>query len=801
MLGNNWKILLRHIQRQGLHTVLSIGGLSIGLVCFLLIALYIRSEISFDKQFKESSSIYRITMSSQVGGNTNYTPTTYAAFAGEINASFGEVSQVTRVYNYKYSRMVPTFRHGDNTFYEDQVIFADSTFFTVFDFAFLQGNPLAALRHPTAVVITESVARKYFGEQPALGKTMLFNNETTLEVTGVIQDPPPTTHLQFQFVLPLTAIGYSGTFRSAKVLDSWNVDWFWVYLVIPDHTAVPQVEKRINELATARIPETQKEFNIRFYLQALTDVHLYSDFDYNTDLTPNGDIQNLFIFASAAVLVLLISAINFINITLAGAMRRYKEIGISKALGAMTSTIRIQFLAESAALCLVALAGAFLVLPVLIPVFNQLLGVNLTFFEWSDRWIILGMLLFTGLLGIAAGWYPAIVVSSLQPQRVLKGVWNAARGGASFRKLLVGIQVTISMFLIIGTLVIYDQLQYLQNKSLGYDRDQLVMLTIRGTKLTKQFYSFKNRLLNESSIVGVSSVSEPIGREVQFMQFAVEGQDQEQYIKILNVTSDFVKTMGLEMADGRDFSRDVASDSTSGFLINEAAARAFGWKEPVGKAIDHAFREVKQGRVIGVLKDFNFEPLHKQVDPLVVWFGSPNWYAAVRVEKGRAAEALAVIEREWKRVEPDKPLAFQFLDQSINRVYEQEQRLRVVFSAFSLLSIVAAVLGLYGLIAFIMKNRLGEIAIRKVMGASVNNILLLVGKEYAVLVFIAFVAAAPITYLTINLWLQRFAFHVEWTLAYFVAGLLVSSFTVLTTVSLKALGAARANPVDVLRSE
>jgi putative ABC transport system permease protein len=541
--------------------------------------------------------------------------------------------------------------------------------------------------------------------------------------------------------------------------------------------------------------------DIKFYLQPLEDVHLYSNFDYNTDIVQNGDIGNLYIFVSVGVLVLLVSAINFINISMAIASGRFKEIGISKVLGAMKSQLRAQFLMESIAICLVSLVIAFALLQLSLPLFSSLLDVPLSIVVGRDGWLLGGILLFTIFTGLASGIFPAMFISSLEPQRVLKGIWKQGQGGANFRKALVGVQIAIAIFLVIGTVVIFEQLKYIQERPLGYEQEQVVLLTVRDTKVVKSYHAFKQSLLGESSIRSVSSVSEPIGREVQFMTFDVEGYDKSQFVKILNVTHDFVNTMGLEVVKGRDFSREFSTDSTSGFIINEAAAKSFGWDEPIGKAIDHSFRQKKQGRVIGVVKDFNFEPLQKQIDPIVIWFGGPYWYVAVNIEEGKTAEALAAMEREWKKIETEKPFTFQFLDQAIQHVYDKEQRLGKVFFVFALLSIGTAAIGLYGLISFMASQRLSEIGIRKVLGASVKSILYLLSKEYLILVGIAFVISAPLTWLIIDQWLTGFAFRIEWNAMYFLTGLVATITIVLSTVISKGLGTAKANPVEVLRSE
>ena len=790
-------MMLRNMRKHFTHSLINIVGLSVGLSCFIVIALYVRHELSYDKMFTNSQSVYRVTMSSIVGGNNNHIPTSYPTIAPAIAERFPSVGKYTRIYNFKYSRLEPTFRYGDNVHYEQKVIFGDSTFFDLFNFEFVSGDAEKALTHPNSVVITESMARKYFGEEEAMGKLLSFNGRGDVQVMGVLKDLPSATHVQFDFLLPLSFLSQGGS----KMLESWNMDWFWTYMVIPDPAQVAVVEEGINQLATEKIPESKTDNDLKFFLQPLENVHLYSNFDYNTDLVQNGDIGNLYIFISVGVLVLLISAINFINISMAIASGRFKEIGISKVLGAVKSQLRWQFLMESIAVCLLSLVIAFVLLQLSLPLFSMLLDAPLSFVVGRDTWLLAGIVGFTIVTGLISGIFPALFISSLEPQRVLKGIWKQGQGGAKFRKALVGMQIAITIFLVIGTVVIFEQLRFIQERPLGYEKDHVVLLTVRDTKVVKGYHAFKNALIGESAIRNVSSVSEPIGREVQFMTFQVEGFDKPQFVKILNVTHDFVNTMGLEIVKGRDYSREVSTDSVSGFIINEAAAKSFGWADPVGKAIDHAFRKEKQGRVIGVVKDFNFEPLQKQIDPIVIWFGGPYWYVAVNIQQGKTSEGLAAIEREWKKIEPDKPFAFQFLDQAIQHVYDKEQRLAKVFLVFSILSIATAVIGLYGLISFMAGQRMSEIGIRKVMGASVRGILYLLSKEYLVLVAIAFVISAPLTWLIINQWLQGFAFRIGWNVTYFAAGLVVTMIIVLSTVVSKGLGAANSNPVDILRAE
>jgi putative ABC transport system permease protein len=801
LLRNNFKIMFRNMKKNLNFTFINVGGLALGLLSFIAIAIYINHELSFDKQFSKSNSIYRITMSTNVGGATNHIPTSYPTFGPLLHEQYSDITDFVRIINYKYSRLTPTISFADKLFYEDRVIFADSSLFRVFNFSFAEGNAEKSLTKPESIVMTESMARKYFGYESALGKHIRFNNTADLEVTGIINDIPSNTHLQFDFVVPITGLSNSGIFRGTRVLESWNTDWFWTYVVIPDKNSVTALEQNIDKLTDEKIPDEKKEHQAKFFLQALGDVHLNSHFDYNTDITENGSKTNLYIFASVAILVLLISSINFINISIALATRRYKEIGISKVLGAVKSQLRQQFLMESMLTCITALVLAFICLKLVLPMFSSLLGTNLHVSLLSDFKLLAGIVSFTLVIGLLSGLYPAFFVSSFEPQRVLKGVWKPGSAAGTFRKILVGFQIAISISLVVGTVIIFQQLNFIQHKELGFDREHVIMLNVRGTAIPNVYYSLKNKLEGNAAISSVSSVSEPIGREVQFMSFKVEGREEDQFIKILNVTHDFAKTMGLEIVQGRDFSREVITDSISGFVINEAMAKTYGWKDPIGKSIRHAFPNAPEGKVIGVVKDFNFEPLHKQIDPLVMWFGRAYWYIAVKTKSSDVASTLAFLESTWKEFEPAKPFSFHFLDQAIQKAYDKEQRVRSIFLVFSILSIVTASLGLFGLISFIAEQRLMEIGIRKVFGASVRNIVALITKDYVALVLVAFILAAPLTYSVMNLWLQEFAYRVDWSPVAFVVGLLLILTIVVGTVCLKALSAAKANPVKTLRGE
>ena len=799
MLYNTFRMLWRGLLKNKKYSIINLAGMAIGLASFLAIVLYVRHELSYDKFFAKAPNIYRITMSSEVGGKGNHIPTSYAPLGPELKSKFEEVKDYVRIINYKYSRLVPTFQHEDNIHYEDRVILADSNFFSLFDFPLRHGNALTALQKPTSVVLTTAMAQKYFGRTDVLGEHLVFNAKQEMEVTGVVEAMSTPTHLQFDFIIPMAAMEYSGIFRSTRVLENWSTDWFWIYIEVPNDKSITKIEEGINALATEKIPQEQKEYSLKFFTQSLSDIHLYSKFDYNTDISTNGDIRNLYILVAVGILILFVSSINFVNISLAMATKRLKEIGVSKVLGALRSQLRTQFILESISVAMIALAISFVILLLWLPLFSGLLNVPLEF-NGADWRLILLSILFASLLGLASGIYPAFFVTSFEPHRVLKGVWKDGSGKAMFRKALVGIQIFISIFLIIGTIIIYSQLKFIQEKPLGYQKEQIVMLTVRGTSIPTRYHTFKNKLLQESSIENVSSVSEPIGREVQFMSFKVGDDPEPKFVKILNVTHDFAKTMGLEVKSGRDFSKDYATDSTEGFVINEAAAQAFGWNDAIGKPLGHSFRP-QQGKVIGVLKDFNFEPLQKNIDPIIMFFGGPFWYVSVRTQPGKTVEALHAMEEAWKSVEPDKPFAFQFLDQAIQHVYEKEERLSQAFLVFTLLSIVTAMLGLFGLVSFLLEQRLPEIGVRKVLGASIRDVMVLIMSEYFILMVAAFLLASPVTYWIMNRWLESFAYRVPWSPIHFAGAFIIIGGLVLSAIFWKVLFAAQTDPVKILRNE
>jgi len=803
MLKSFLLITLRNLSRQKLFTLINLAGLVIGFTCFILVSLYIHHELSYDRFHSKADNIHRVTMSWFVSGSRSKQPTSAPKLGLLIKERQPAVEEVVRLINYKYTRLRPTFQYEDKVLYEENVVFSDPSFFKVFDFEVLAGDGENALSNPGSMVLTRAMAERYFGQgsvENVLGKVLVFNGDTPLKVTAVLENLPSNSHIQFDFLLSNLDISKSGAYRTQKILDTWDIDWYWTYVKLKDGASVAALQATLDDIVKNDLPEGWEPFQAEFYTQPLTDVHLYSDFDYGTDVTVNSDIANVKIFALIAILILVVSVINFVNISIALATRRYKQIGISKTLGAYKSQLRSQFLLESFFLCSTAMVVAWSLTYVSLPLFNAVVGAELSpasLFEPS--WIAAGMAL-AALVALASGMYPAAFLSSFDTVKVLRGGWKPGNAAAGFRKLLMGLQIAVTIGLITGSLVVYQQGNFLHSTNLGMKKDEILILPVRNTKISRSYYNFKNQVLSVPGVASVTAISEPIGEEVQFMTFKAEDIAEPQFMNILRVGYDFLETMELELVAGRDFNKSFGVDSLQGYILNEAAVKQFGWESPLGKTFGLDGAPAYQGKVIGVVKDFNYEPLNQKIAPVVIFFGPAFWHVAVKIKPGDVAGTIASIEKTWMALETEKPFDFYFLNQAIDSVYAKEDHLKSIFLLFTCLSVVTAMMGLIGLVSFIAEQRLPEIGIRKVFGASTGNILLLFSKEFSTLVFVSFLVAAPVSWLALQWWLDNFAYRIEMSAGYFVAGGVLALAVVLLVVTVRGFTAARVNPAETLKA-
>jgi putative ABC transport system permease protein len=804
LIKNYLKIALRNLLKFKAYSFINIFGLAIGIAACMMILLYIRDELSYDKYNAKADQIYRIHTFGKLAGNEINIAVSPPPLGETLVRDYPEVVQYTRLLPNKTMLI----RYKDNVFNESNFFWADSTVFDVFTIPFIEGDPKTALNQPHTVVLTEKLAKKYFGKEDPMDKIMKFEDGTPYTVKGVVQNCPPNAHFHYDIFASIASLGLGDT-------PYWISNNFYTYIVLRKGVPGSELEAKLpgfaekyagpqlKELFGASWEELRKSDNIyEFHMQPLTDIHLNSHLDY--ELEPNSDIKYVYIFSIIALFILLIACINFMNLSTARSAVRSKEVGIRKVLGSNKTQLVKQFLSESILLTFIAVVIAIALVEIFLPSFNTLAGKDLHTSYFNNFITIPVLVLVVIIVGLIAGSYPAFFLSSFRPVTVLKGNLNHI-GGSWLRSGLVVFQFAISIILFIGTFIIYGQLKYVQDKNLGFDREHVLVVT-RAWALENQSQTFKNELMNNTHIVSASNTDNLPGRLFGQTVFKPEdSQSPQQYIlAIMSTDYDFAKTMKLKLAEGRYFSREHASDSLT-VVINESAAKLMGIKDPVGK------RVILQGRtndesmvftVIGVLKDFNFESLHQKIRPLAIFLNKGQTaYLPVRIRPADVAGSVSFVEKEWKKFVPNKPFEYFFLDEDFNKLYQSEQKTGEIFSVFSVLAIFIACLGLFGLAAFTAERRTKEIGIRKVLGASIPGIVILLSKEFTKWVLVANIIAWPLAYYFMNNWLQNFAYRIDPGWGTFLLSAVIALFIALLTVSFQAIKVAVANPVNALRNE
>ncbi len=807
MIKNYFKIAFRSFWRNKVFSAINILGLAIGIATCLIIMLFVNNELSYDRFNKKADRMVRVYFQGIMAGQKMNESTVMPPVAHTLKTDFPEVEEATRIRDFGTPRLV----FADKSFREDRLAFVDSNFFQVFTLPLLQGDPKTALLEPNSVVITKNVAKKYFGDEDPIGKIISFKDgkNPACKVTGVIDKVPENSHFHFDIFASMTSIAES---KEA----SWMRSNFYTYLVLQKgfdyknlEAKLPGVvEKYMGPQMLQSMGITLSEFrkkgnNISFHLQKLTDIHLHSDF--SGDLSATGDIRYVYIFGAIAMFMLLIACINFMNLSTAGASKRAREVGIRKVLGSLKRDLVKQFLLESLLLTVIALILSILFIYLALPSFNYLAGQQLEVSFSEHPLLIPGLLLFVLCTGFIAGSYPAFYLSSFRPVAVLKGKFISGKTSTGLRSGLVIFQFFISIILIVSTTVVYNQLSFIQNKKLGYDKDQ-VMIVNNTWMLGKNQDVFKRDLMNDSRVASVSSSNYlPAGPSDNNNFFIYPGDASNQIIKTLryDVDENYIPTLGMALQAGRNFSKEFATDS-SAVILNEAAANALGWKEKsIGQTISNNNNSGKQIRyhIIGIIKDFHFRSLHERISPLVMSFAPDPGTLIVKLKTKNVSGLTSTLRERWGSFGPEEPLSYSFLDERFNNTYQSEQKIGMILGLFAGLTIFVACLGLFGLARFTAEQRTKEIGIRKVLGASVTNVTALLSKDFLKLVLIAFLIASPIAWFLMNKWLQDFAYKINiswWTFA--IAALLAILITIVT-VSFQSIKAALANPVDSLRAE
>ncbi len=806
MFRNYFKIALRNLWRNRKFSFINIFGLAVGISACIIILLFILNELSYDRYNKKADRIVRVIFKGVTAGQKIREANVMPPVAQTLKADYPEVQEATRL----AEGGSPIITYGDKSFKEDAFAYVDPNFFQVFTLPLLKGDAKTALMQPNTVVITKEVANKYFGKDNPIGKVLNFKSwNTSFKVTGLIDKVPGNSTFHFDFFASMASWPDA---RSTSFMTSG----YYTYLVLPEGYNYKKLQAKLPQFVDKYIgPQMQQGMgmslstfrkqgnNIGLYLQPLADIHLYSDF--TNDLEPEGDIRYVYIFGAIALFMLLLACINFMNLSTAGASKRAREVGIRKVLGSVKRQLVWQFLLESILLTTIAFLMAIVFVYAALPFFNNLSGKNLALQPGVNHWILPGLLLFVLLTGILAGSYPAFFLSSFKPVSVLKGNFSSGKKSIGLRSGLVVFQFFISITLIACTVVVYKQLNYIQNIKLGYNKNQVLILP-ETWLLGQNQEAFYHQLLQDPGIQNVSvSGYLPAGSSYGNNFFVYPDGHSTQLVKTLryDVDYNYIPTLGMQMEKGRNFSREFGTDS-SGVILNETAARAFGWGN---KALGHTItRRENDGHtttytVIGIVKDFHFKSLHELISPLVMVLGNGAGTMILKVKTRDIAGLLKDIKKKWDALTPEAPLTWSFLDDRVKYTYEAEQRTGLILGIFSALAILVACLGLFGLVMYAAEQRTKEIGIRKALGANVSTIVGMLSKDFLKLVIIAMVIASPVVWLGMNKWLQGFAYRtgVSWWI-FLAAGLLVVVIA-LATISFQAIKAAVANPVESLRTE
>ncbi|MCK6691550.1 MAG: ABC transporter permease [Thermoanaerobaculia bacterium] len=796
MFSNNLKLLLRSLRKNIRFTFINVFGLATGITCCLLIYDHVQRELSFDRHHRKAERIYRLNLGSLKQGTGN-SAITSGAMAPAFAPDFPEIDEYVR-----FKPFPSLVENGAVQFYEDGFYYTDSIVFDVFDFRLKTGNPAQALAQPFSVVLTEKAARKYFGDQPAMGKRLEIDNQFSFLVTGILQDVPANSHFTFDFLASVSSLRRHPN-ESVRYwqLHSWYSHYYHTYLLLKPGTDPKALGAKIEKIAAKYSDAESYEMYGRgmgLYLQALTDIHLNPMFG---EPGAQGNKQNLWILGIVGLIILLIACSNYANLAAALALQRDREIGVRKVLGAGGSRLLLPFFGESFFISGISLAVSMALLQAATVLWEQISGHRFEF-----RWEMIPAALFIfSLTGLLGGIYPSAIGRSFHPAMIFRQEARKIKG-ISFGKALLVFQFVLSLGLIVATLVVHRQLRFMQNQPLGMDMEQVVVLPTRGNPtVTQRFASFENELKKTPGI-GSVTISELVpGQQIYGFVCRFEGMEQGRNFASNPVGYDFFKTYDIPIAAGRVFSRDIPTDTLERAVINEALARELGWKDPrdaIGKRFDFGNDGENIGEVIGVVKDAHFQSFRHDIQPLLFIMDDHfSQHISLRLSTRNVPETLEAIGQTWRRFFPDLPYEYFFADAHFGRQYAADRQLAILFACFVGLAILLACVGLFGLSAFAVQRRVKEIGIRKVLGATAAGITALLSKDFLKLVLLAAVIASPPAWYAMEKWLQGFAYRIDiqgWEFA--LAGIIALAAALLT-VSVQSIQAALADPVRSLRSE
>ncbi len=800
MSRNYLKLALRVIRRQKGYSLINTIGLAIGMACCLLIMLWVQNELSYDRFHDKGDRIFRVFQELTLNDRVRTAPETGAMMGPAAIQSIPEAEAAARI----LPMADTTVKYGEKEFRENHILFTDSEIFSVFSFPLVSGHSATALTAPYTVVLSEKTARKYFGAENPLGKVLQFGGGHAYSVTGVMKDVPRNSHLTFDILCSFASYAKENEYNASY----WgNMETYTYFLLAPGADSRSFLAK-LNRLSDENIGNKLKKINggLKVFLQPLRDIHLHSGFE--SDMAEINDIKTVILFSGIALFILLIACINFINLATARFANRALEVGLRKTMGASRSSLVLHFFVETFVVAMLAAVLAILLTALALPVLNSIAGQEFPYSALSQPLFLLSVFLFTAMVGVLAGSYPAFFLSSFAPVQTMKGKLKAGAASATFRRILVVGQFTVSIALIIGTLTVFKQLRFIQNKNLGFTKEQVMVLPLPD-RMAVTRETVREEFAAVNGITNAAISSDVPGVDINMNNYIPQGKTESEGVLMQTMAVDdhFLTTLGMTIVKGRNFSGDMKTDANEALLINETAADRLGWQDPIGKIVTRpAFSNGKhvsiKRKIVGVVKDFHTLSLHQKIEPLVM--DNSSWglrFLSLRFEGQRLPELITAVKAKWRQFFPAIGFDPFFLDEAFARRYQAEERLNKIFSSFAILAIFISCLGLFGLAAYMTERRTKEVGIRKVLGAPVSGIVLLLSREFSIWVLAANLVSWPLAYHFLTRWLEGFAYHARIGIGIF----LVSGFSVLLiallTVSFQAIRAARANPVDSLRYE
>jgi putative ABC transport system permease protein len=796
MFPHYLKVAYRSALRQKGYALINIIGLAMGIAVTICIMLYIRYELSYDRFHENYERIYRVSLRANFGHDPIDAAVISPPMGPYIVRNFPEAENFTRLYKPTGSGY---FRLEDKKFYENNLMWVDSAFFKIFSFRLIRGNPDEALNRPNSLVLTQSAARRYFGDDDPMGKTLIQNDSKNYTITGIVEDPPPNSHFDFDMLGAFIDLTIS---FGNEYFENWGAFSFHTYLLLANGADPAVLQARFPEMIINNMRRiSEQNYKVEPYLQRLGEIYLHSKL--MREIEPTGDFVNVIIFSAIAAFILLIACINFMNLATAQAFARSREVALRKVHGAGRKHLITQFIGESLLYTSLAMVLALLLAELFLPLFGGIVNKELSIVIPGFATVIPVLVAVVLITGLVAGSYPAFYLSSFNPLRVFKSMAHHGKRRVGFRNILVVFQFGISIFLIISSLIIYNQLNYVKTKDLGFDTAKTVLIPMNGSRQRSKMDAYKNELANLASVISVSGSRHVPGRGLDGNSFIPEGMDDKTpwLIYYLGAEPGYVETMGMKMILGRDFSYDFGTDSMA-VILNQTLYNKLGWEDPIGKKLKIISEgEPHDYHIIGVVADFHIQSLHDGIEPMILTWAPRHYYLNVRLGPGNIDQQLKQVEEKWSSMEPDAPFTYEFVDQSFQASYRADQMAGKLFIFFTALAVVIACMGLLGLTAFMTGCRYKEIGIRKVLGAPVTGIIITLASGYSKWVLAANIIAWPSAYFIMSRWLENFAYRTEINFLLFVVAGIITLLIAWLTIGWQTIKAATANPVEAIKYE